>query len=242
MRILALDTSTLTGSIALVEAPLDADEDSSEKVLAEYTARIETTHSERLMPAIQRLLADAGLTIREVQGIALALGPGSFTGLRIGAATVKGLAYALKVPVAGVPTLDALAQNARFAEGQVCALLDARKKEVYAAFFRGDGTRLEKISPDRVLSPDELCRRIVEKTLFLGDGWQVYSGIFRERLGALARSVPPEYSLPRAVHVARLAIPKFRDGEILDLFSFTPTYIRRSEAEINFEAKGTSPR
>ncbi len=239
MRILAAETSTLTGSIALVEALGPGDHPHPiERILAEYTLNIALTHSERLMAGIDRLLADTSLTIHQVQGIALSIGPGSFTGLRIGASTMKGLAYALGVPVVGVPTLDALAQNMRYASGQVCPILDARKKEVYAALFRGDGAgKLVKVSEDWVLSPDELCSRITEKTIFLGNGVEIYGEFIRQRQPSYALLAPPEFSLPRSVHVACLAIPFFQKGKVLDLFSFTPTYLRRSEAEIHREIR-----
>ena len=239
MLLLALETSTMTGSVALVEAPpQEKGSCREEKILAEYTVNLPGTHSERLMPTIDRLLKEASLSIGDIQGIALAWGPGSFTGLRIGVSTVKGLAYALRVPVVGVPTLDALAQNVRFASSLICPVLDARKKEVYAALFRGDGEgNLRRISEDWVVSPEKLCSRIAERTIFLGTGVQVYGEIFEKNIGPKALFAPPELSLPRGVHVARLSLPKFQDGRILDLFSFTPVYVRRSEAEIHFEAK-----
>ncbi len=237
MLILALDTSTLTGSVALMEASLDGQENSREEIIGEHILNIRSTHSERLMPAIDSLLQGAALSIRDIQGIALTIGPGSFTGLRIGVSTVKGLAYALRVPVVGIPTLDALTQNLLFASGLICPLLDARKKEVYAALFRGDGQSVEKISPDWVLSPEDLCDRVKEKTIFLGNGLEIYRELIETRLGSLALFAPPELSLPRAVNVARLSIPKFKKGQTLDLFSFTPVYVRRSEAEIHFAAK-----
>jgi len=239
MLLLALETSTMTGSVALVEAPpQEKGSCREEKILAEYTVNLPGTHSERLMPTIDRLLKEASVSIGDIQGIALAWGPGSFTGLRIGVSTVKGLAYALRVPVVGVPTLDALAQNVRFASSLICPVLDARKKEVYAALFRGDGEgNLRRISEDWVVSPEKLCSRIAERTIFLGTGVQVYGEIFEKNIGPKALFAPPELSLPRAVHVARLSLPKFQDGRTLDLFSFTPVYVRRSEAEIHFEAK-----
>jgi tRNA threonylcarbamoyl adenosine modification protein YeaZ len=239
MLILALETSTLTGSVALVNAPLGGDGSlGGEKILAEYSLNLPGTHSERLMPAIDRLLHEASLSISDIQGIALAWGPGSFTGLRIGVSTVKGLAYALRIPVVGVPTLDALAQNVRFASSLICPVLDARKKEVYAALFRGDGEgNLHKISEDWVLSPEKLCSQIAEKTIFLGNGIEAYGETFKKNLGPHALFAPPELSLPRAVHVARLSLPKFKSGQTLDVFSFTPAYVRRSEAEIHYEAK-----
>ncbi len=239
MLILGIETSTLTGSIALVEAPLSKDAPRGrEKILGETTLSTPETHSARLMPTIDRLLRETSLTIHQVQGIALGLGPGSFTGLRIAVSTVKGLAYSLRVPVVGVPTLDALAYNLRYASTLVCPVLDARKKEVYAALFRGNGEgQLEKISKDWVLSPEDLCSRIPEKTVFLGNGIEVYGTLFKEKLGPRAVFVPPELSLPRAANVVRLSLTGFKEGQTLNVFSFTPIYIRRSEAEILYEAK-----
>jgi tRNA threonylcarbamoyl adenosine modification protein YeaZ len=246
MLILAMETSTSVGSIALVRAPVGGkdgkDLEMEGKCLAEHTLNIPGTHSERLMPALDNLLQEASLSIREIGGIALALGPGSFTALRIGVSTVKGLAYALRVPVAGVPTLDVLAQNLCYASALVCPVLDARKKEVYAALYRGDGEgRLEKITEDWVIDPEELCSRIDGKVIFLGNGVDVYGETFREKLGLRALFAPPTFSLPRAVQVARLSIPRFNSGHTLNLFSFTPFYLRRSEAEIHFQAPPPSP-
>ena len=239
MLILSLETATLTGSIALVDASLPKDDSSPAiRIIAEFLLNIQSTHSERLMPAIHNLLAEAALKIRDIQGIALGLGPGSFTGLRIGVSTVKGLAYALKIPVVGVSTLEALANNAPYCSSTICPVLDARKKEVYAALFHGDGSgKVTRKSEDWVLSPEELCRRITEKTLFLGNGIEGYAEVLRKNLGALASFAPSELSLPRAVNVARLSLPEFQKGQTLDLFSFTPIYVRRSEAEIHYEAK-----
>jgi tRNA threonylcarbamoyl adenosine modification protein YeaZ len=239
MLILAIETSTLTGSIALVEAPVNKDGSGGrEKILGETTLSTPETHSARLMPTIDRLLRESSLTIHQVQGIALGLGPGSFTGLRIAVSTVKGLAFALRVPVVGVPTLDALAYNLPYASTLVCPVLDARKKEVYAALFRGNGEgQLEKISDDWVLSPEDLCSRIPEKTVFLGNGIEVYGVLFKEKLGPRAVFAPPELSLPRAVNVVRLSLAGFKEGRTLNVFSFAPIYVRRSEAEIHYEAK-----
>jgi len=240
MLILAIETSTLTGSVALVEAGGGKDGSwGGEKILGETTLRTKETHSARLMPAIDRLLMETSLTIHQVQGIALGLGPGSFTGLRIAVSTVKGLAFALKVPVVGVPTLNVLAHNLCYASTVVCPVLDARKKEVYSALFRGNGEGdLEKVSEDWVLSPEDLCSRITEKTIFLGTGVEVYGEVLRERLGSLALFAPPELSLPRAVNVARLSLSSFKNGRTLDVSSFTPIYLRRSEAEIHYDRKG----
>ncbi|HSR10897.1 MAG TPA: tRNA (adenosine(37)-N6)-threonylcarbamoyltransferase complex dimerization subunit type 1 TsaB, partial [Thermodesulfobacteriota bacterium] len=136
MIVLALETATLAGSVALVDA---GDGETGRRIIGENTLSNPETHSARLMPGIDRLLKEASLTIRDIGGIAVSIGPGSFTGLRIGVATAKGLAYALGIPVAGVPTLDALAATRPFSPDPVCPVLDARKKEVYAALFRCNG-------------------------------------------------------------------------------------------------------
>jgi tRNA threonylcarbamoyladenosine biosynthesis protein TsaB len=237
MLILAIETSTPAGSIALVEAPVDEkDSGEREKIIGETILGAAENHAARLMPALDGLLGGTSLTIQQVRGIALGLGPGSFTGLRIAVSTVKGLALALKVPVVGVPTLDALAYNLPFSSQTVCPVLDARKKEVYAAIFRGNGEgHLEKVGGDWVLSPEELCSRIQGKAIFLGNGLEVYGEVFKERLGSRALFAPPELSLPRAANVARLSLSGFEKGLNLDLFSFTPVYLRRSEAEIHRE-------
>jgi tRNA threonylcarbamoyladenosine biosynthesis protein TsaB len=239
MLILSLETATLTGSVALVDASMPEDASSpAMKIVAEITLNLQSTHSERLMPSIHNLFEEASLKISDLQGIALSLGPGSFTGLRIGVSTVKGLAYALKIPVVGVSTLEALAGNVSYHSAVICPVLDARKKEVYAAFFQGDeGGTISRKSEDWVLSPEELCRRASGRTLFLGNGVEGYGEVLRKNLGSLASFAPPELSLPRALNVAKLSLPKFGAAQTLDLFSFTPIYIRRSEAEIHFDAK-----
>lgn len=239
MLILAIETSTNIVSVALWQT--------SEKeksfsiygnIVGEFTLNLLGNHSATLMPGIDHLLKVTNLHINQVEGIALALGPGSFTGLRIGVATAKGLAYALKIPVVGVPTLDGLAQNVCYTSRLVCPVLDARKNEVYAALYRGDGSGcLTKISADMVIGPEELIKHIKEEVVFLGNGVDVYGGLWQQRLGARAIFAPPGFSQPRAVHIARLSLPKFQNGQTGNLFSLAPIYLRRSEAEINWELK-----
>jgi tRNA threonylcarbamoyladenosine biosynthesis protein TsaB len=235
MLILAVETSTFTGSVALVEASLP---EGAWRIVGETTLHLSETHSSRLMPTIDRLLRETSRAIQAVQGIAVGLGPGSFTGLRIAVSTVKGLAFSLRVPVVGVPTLDALAHNIPFASPLVCPVLDARKKEVYAALFRGDGEgQLRRIGETWVLSPEDLCSRISERTILVGSGAEVYGETFREKLGSRALFASPEFSFPRASTVARLSLPSFQHGQTLDPLTFSPIYVRRSEAEIHWERK-----
>ena len=244
MLLLAVETSTSTGSVALVEAPSPEGTSGAFRIVGETTLNLSETHSSRLMPAIDRLLRETSRSIQTVQGIAVGLGPGSFTGLRIAVSTVKGLAFSLRVPVVGVPTLDALAHNIPFASALVCPVLDARKKEVYAALFRGDGEgQLRRIGETWVLSPEDLCSRIPERAILVGSGAEVYRETFREKLASRALFAPPEFSFPRASSVARLSLPSFHNGQTMDVMTFTPIYVRRSEAEIHWERKerGTGP-
>lgn len=223
MKVLAIETATMAGSVALVDG---------EELVSEYLLNIEVTHSERLLLAIDCVTRDAKIPIGDVDGFAISLGPGSFTGLRIGTSTIKGLAYATDKPVVGIPTLDALAHNLPLTDYLVCPLLDARKKEVYTALFKRDAeNKLEKLTPDLALSPGDLLKMIREKVVFLGDGAKVYQSLIREELGDLALFSPLNLMLPRAANVARLSLEEFKKNNTLDLHTFTPHYVRRSEAE-----------
>src|SRR3989442_166155 len=139
MRLLAVETSTLAGGAAVLDGEL---------VVGEYALDVSRPHSERLMGAIDRLLTDAGWTVRDLEGLAVSVGPGSFTGLRIGLSTVKGLALALSIPIVAVPTLDAMAALLPFAALPVCPVLDARKREVYASLYRWDGAGMHRVWED----------------------------------------------------------------------------------------------
>lgn len=223
MKVLAIETSTMAGSVALLDG---------EELVSEYLLNIKMTHSERLLLAIDHILRDAKIPISEVDGFAISIGPGSFTGLRIGTSTVKGLAFAANKPVVGVPTLDALAENLLFTDCLICPMLDARKKEVYAALYKRDnGENLQKLTADLAIKPRDLFKRIQERTVFLGNGADVYHTMIEEELGGLALFAPLNHNLPRAGNVARKSLHEFGENNILDLNTFTPTYVRRSEAE-----------
>jgi tRNA threonylcarbamoyladenosine biosynthesis protein TsaB len=161
MRVLALETSTLAGGVALCE---------DGRVVGLSVLNVALTHSERLMSMVDRLLEDCRWTLGQVQGLAVSIGPGSFTGLRVGAATVKGLSLALGLPVAAVPTLDALAANLPFADALVCPLLDARKGEVYVCRYRWAGQAMERNSDYLALSPPDVAEWLRPPVILLGDG------------------------------------------------------------------------
>ncbi|NOX97985.1 MAG: tRNA (adenosine(37)-N6)-threonylcarbamoyltransferase complex dimerization subunit type 1 TsaB [Nitrospirae bacterium] len=233
MRILGIETSTRTGSVALVQG---------EGVIAEYTLNSKETHTARLMPMIDHILKDAHLTIRQMDAVAVSLGPGSFTGLRIGIATAKGLCLALRKPLIGISTLDALAHNIGHTSQLICPLLDARKGEVYTAIYRyrlpGKKQRLEKLSKDMVLSLDKLLSKINASTVFLGDVFDSYRDLIGKRLGKKASFAPPALNFPRAANVAVLGLEKLQSGEEEPgLSEIEPLYVRRPEAEVQWEKK-----
>jgi len=227
LKVLAIETSTMAGSVALV----DGDE-----LVSEYLLNIDITHSERLLLAIDCVLRDTKMPVGEIDGFAISIGPGSFTGLRIGTSTIKGLAYAANKPVVGIPTLDAMAENISFTDYLICPILDARKKQVYTALYkRGTKDRLEKITPDLVINPSELLKKIQERVVFLGDGLKVYHTLIKETLQDMALFAPLNLRLPRAANVAKLSLCQFKENNVLDLDTFTPSYVRPSEAEEKFK-------
>lgn len=224
MKILAVDTSTSTGSVAALE---------DDEVMAEWTLRSDQTHNRRLLKTVDFILREVGWTSDLLDGFAVTTGPGSFTGLRIGLSTIKSMAWVLKKFYAGIPTLDALATPLGFASHPVCALLDARKNEVYCAVYQPDGKgNLDLLEPYRVLAPNRLASQIREPTLFCGDGWLLYKDLLREELGPKAMEVPGPYHIIRASFVGKLAYRKFAAGERDDPVASVPLYVRASEAEI----------
>lgn len=223
MFVMGLETSTTHGGVAIV---------GEAGVVGEYMLNVEITHSERLLPAVDRLLTDAGFKLSDLGGLAVSIGPGSFTGLRIGLSTVKGLAYATGLPVAAVPTLEAMAWVLPGARLPVCPVLDARKQEVYAALFQHGPEGLARLMEDSALSPEALCERIRKPTLFLGDGLPAYADLFRRLLGDRLVLPPLTHRGPRAAAVADLGRQRLLAGQREDAASLVPRYLRPSEAEL----------
>ena len=217
---MAVETSTLAGGAAL----LDGD-----RVIGEFLLDVRITHSERLMPAIDRLLRDASWTTASLEGLAVAVGPGSFTGLRIGLSAVKGLAWALGLGVAAVPTLDALAATLPFAAHPVCPVLAARRNEVYCSLHRWDGVTMRRQWDDLALAPDELASRLTEPTILLGDGAHLIASRH-------ARLAPPHRRMPSAAAVGVLGLARFRAGEVVSAGELSPFYLRPSQAELKRRA------
>jgi tRNA threonylcarbamoyladenosine biosynthesis protein TsaB len=221
--VLGLDTATWFASVGLVR-------DGS--VLAEESCRVRTGHTDILLPLVRQLVSRAGVGLTELDGIGVSIGPGSFSGLRVGLNTAKGLCYALGLALVGVSTLEALATTVGDWQGRICVLLDARRKEVYAAVFvHGPQRRLRRLTPDMVLAPDDLWSHISPPCLFIGDGAEAYRGLIRDRYGDAVRFVSWASCHPSGAAVARLALPRLRAGESDDVSKLVPRYVRLSEAE-----------
>ena len=222
MRILALETSTLAGSAALLEGG---------RIVGESLLDIALTHSERLMAMVARLLQDCGWEATDLEALAVSTGPGSFTGLRVGVATAKGLALALGLRVAPVPTLDALASNLPFADALVGPLLDARKGEVYLALYRWTGDRMQRCSDYLALSPRAAVACLTPPVIVLGDGVAACLP-FLSDLGQGLRIAPASHSMPRAAVVGQLGYAMLKSGEAVTADALAPLYLRPSEAEL----------
>lgn len=222
MKILSIDTSALVASVALCE---------DEKPLAEYMVNNGNTHSETLLPMISSILGYFSITPGDIDLFALSNGPGSFTGVRIGAATVKGLAFAQQKPCIGVSTLEALAYNLRLFKGLVCPVMNARRSQVYTALFRSDGERLERLMPDSALAISELDRMLSvygEPIALTGDGYDItVEGLVQTK----TVYVPEASRLQSAVSVAAAAFKKYKDGEFTTDAELSVDYLRPSQAE-----------
>ena len=234
MRVLALDTSTMLGSVALCE---------DNNLIAEEQLGVEVTHSERLMATINHLLNISRWSLNSLNGLAVAIGPGSFTGLRIGLATAKGIALGLKKPLVGVSSLQVLAYNGVTFPSTVVSIIDARRKQVYSAAYRFSKTKIPKpklIMEETVIDPALLCRKLKSlsgKLLLVGDGVLTYEKQFRRLLGDKAHILPQEMKFPHAGYAAMIAREKLKRGKGDDIVKLTPNYIRRSDAEIGFRGK-----
>jgi tRNA threonylcarbamoyladenosine biosynthesis protein TsaB len=219
--VLGLDTATWTAAVGLSQG---------ESVLAEAAEPAARSHVASLPALVQRVLRRAGLVIGDVQGVAVSIGPGSFTGLRIGLGLAKGLAFAGNLPLAAVPTLEALASAAEAMPGEtVCAALDARKREVYAALFRigADGSP-HRLGADEALAPDALAARLPAGTVLIGDAADAYPSVF----GPALISRPFATHHPRGGIVARLGARLLAAGSVADVGTVEPAYVRPPEAEV----------
>ena len=239
MRIVGIDTSSATASVALLEDGQLIAEQCHPGSIGGHAAGLtgfKSNHAETLLPLIESVVRQAQISLPEVSGIALSIGPGSFTGLRIGLSTVKGLAYGWGIPVVGVSTL--LAQAARVGEfdGVICPFLDARKHQVYAALFRKRHQELGRLTEDFLAPVEGVLDEVRGATgdmpcLFIGDGAHRYEELLLDALGSKARLCAEDSVSSCAAAVARLGMARLRRCEADDLGKLAPVYLRPSEAE-----------
>lgn len=222
MKILALDSSATVASVALCEG---------EKLLAEYTLNNGNTHSETLLPMIESLLSQFSMTAKDADIFAASMGPGSFTGVRIGAATLKGLAFASSKPCVCVSTLEALAENLVGFEGLICPVMNARRSQVYTALFRSDGKTLTRLMPDSALAISELDEKLAEygeRVMLCGDGYGITKAGFEKTPTA---DTPDRLTHQSGYSVASVALREYLAGNATDDIGAKVTYLRPSQAE-----------
>ena len=221
MRLLAVDTTSAHGSIAVLE---------EETIRGRAAFRSPRGHAQQLLPELDRLLASEGLSLGDMDAFAVAVGPGSFTGLRIGMASVEGLAFATGRPVVGISTLEATAYRYRSRAGLVAPFLDARREEIFGALFRADGSSLETLVEPVCEKPEVFVARIPrEKVVFAGSGLDLHGAAVREALGDLAELVESVCDL--AEEVGRIGGERLAEGKAAPLGSLRANYLRASGAE-----------
>ena len=225
VRLLTIQTAVPAASIALSEG---------NQILAEFSLAVRRTHADWLIGAIERLLADSCLSISQIDGLGVVIGPGSFTSLRVGLATVKGLALAGDLPILAVSTLQTLAMQTPFVNLPVCAMLDARKKEVYACCYSWEHGRPRPLNGEKVGKPESILDKCCEPTLFVGDGSLVYRSLIVRQMDDRAHFAPDYLNLPRAAGAAQLAFDAWQRGQGKSAEQLLPVYLRASEAEMNW--------
>ena len=230
MRILGIESSSLVASAAVVE---------NEVTLAEYTVNYKKTHSQTLLPMIDEMMRLLDMEPSAVDAIAVSGGPGSFTGLRIGSATAKGLGLALKKPLIHVPTLDAMAYGLFGASGLICPMMDARRQQVYTGIYRFE-ERFEIVMEQSALAVADLAERLNalgERVIFLGDGVPVYEKQLAETLTVPYCFAPAHVNRQRAASEAALGAVYFAEGKTETAAEHKPDYLRKSQAEREREEK-----
>ena len=229
--LLTIQTASPAGSIALT---------SGERLLAELNLDVRKTPTEWLLQSIEDLLDKTDVKKADLDAIAVVQGPGSFTGLRVGLATAKGLSLATGCPLLGISSLHCLAMQLPFAGLPVCVMLDARKQEVYTASYRWEGGYPHPVTEERVVGPDLLLAGVSSETLYVGNGALLYRTLIVRKLGGRAHFAPAFMNLPRAAGAAALALRDWEAGRTSTADELLPNYLRPSEAELNLLNKKKS--
>lgn len=231
MKILALDSSGLVASVALVYDGV---------MVAEYTTNFKKTHSQTLLPMIDEVVKMTGTSLEEIDAIAVAAGPGSFTGLRIGSSTAKGLGLALKKPIIPVPTVEGIAYNLFGNSKVICPIMDARRNQVYTGLYTFDKDEMEIISGQKAVSIGEIVEEINKlgrEVVFLGDGVPVFKEFIQENCKVPVSFAPAHMAMQRAGAVAVRAEYYYNMGRMETAAEHKPDYLRLSQAEREMQEK-----
>ncbi|MDE6850934.1 MAG: tRNA (adenosine(37)-N6)-threonylcarbamoyltransferase complex dimerization subunit type 1 TsaB, partial [Lachnospiraceae bacterium] len=191
-------------------------------------------HSQTLLPMIDQVVQMSGIALQEMDAIAIAAGPGSFTGLRIGASTAKGLGLALDKPIVSVPTLEGLAYRLAGSSGLICPMMDARRNQVYTGIYRAPAGRLEVVADQKAVDVQEIIQELAEyqePVIFLGDGVPVYQETIEQRFTGVYQLAPLHLSRQSAAAVAALGEIYYRQGKMETAQEHHPVYLRKSQAE-----------
>ena len=225
MKVLALESSGLTAGAAVLE---------DEVLLAEYTVNYKKTHSQTLLPMLDEISRMIELDLNTIDVIAVTAGPGSFTGLRIGSATAKGLGLALNLPIAAVPTVDALAYNLFGCRDLVCPLMDARRNQTYTGVYEFGDAGMQILQPQCAVGIDEIVSILNQAgrpVVFLGDGVPVFKQFLAEYCRVPYSFAPPHMNRQRAASAAALGLQMAREGRLQSAAEHAPDYLRLSQAE-----------
>jgi universal bacterial protein yeaZ len=229
MKILGIESAALVASVAILDEDI---------TIAEYTTNFKKTHSETLLPMLDEIIKMTGIDCSELSAIAVSGGPGSFTGLRIGAACAKGLGLALDLPLIHVPTLDAMALNIYSSDAIIVPIMDARRNQVYTGIYKND-CNLEIIKDSMAVAIDELFEILkdldnkekIKKIIFLGDGVPVFREYIDKNLEIAHDFAPANLNRQRASNIAMLGLKMFKEGKTLISDDMRPEYLRKSQAE-----------
>lgn len=239
MKLIALDSSGLVASVAILE---------DDTLLAEYSVNYKKTHSQTLLPMLDEVANMIALDKNTIDAVAVAAGPGSFTGLRIGSATAKGLGLALCKPIIEVPTLAGMAYNLPYARGLVCPVMDARRQQVYNGIYRFEGTRMITVADQRAIAAEDLITELNEMdpsltkegVVFLGDGSYVVEPYAAGSLSVPYSFAPAHLARQSAASVGALAMELYKEGKSVPAGQHVPIYLRKSQAEQERERKRTT--
>lgn len=234
MKILAIDSSSIVATVALIE---------DDTILTEYSVNHKKTHSQTLLPMIDEIMRMSEQDVNSLDAIAVSGGPGSFTGLRIGSAVAKGLGFVIDKPLIHIPTLDGLAYNMYGYDKLICPIMDARRSQVYTGLYHFENCKFvcdleqcQKDIHDLISVINETGREVV----FLGDGVKVYKSVIEEEVEVMYEFAPAHMNMQRAASVAALAVEYYKQGKTESAEEHEPNYLRKSQAERELEEKNAS--